>query len=89
MIKYPDGREYNGEFKHGNPHGKGVFKYDDGTEYNGEFKEGKRHGNGVLKYADGAEYNGEFKNGLICSEEFEEVTVLIQKNRKRKHESGN
>jgi hypothetical protein len=39
-MNYPDGRQYTGEFKEGEPTGRGTMIYPDGKKVNGEFKAG-------------------------------------------------
>jgi hypothetical protein len=41
--------EYDGERKHGLPHGKGIEKSDNGYYYEGGFINGEKHGCGILK----------------------------------------
>ena len=57
-----DGYKYSGEWKDGEPYGKGTETDADGGKYVGEFKDGKRHGQGTLTSADGRQYVGEFKD---------------------------
>jgi hypothetical protein len=40
----PQGFFYNGEWKQGKPHGKGLRKYEDKTTYEGQFESGVRQG---------------------------------------------
>lgn len=35
MLRFPDGRLYNGEWKNGLKSGKGVFQWPDGRKYDG------------------------------------------------------
>lgn len=44
MIKYPDGRIYQGEFLNDMKHGKGVYTWPNGKIYDGEWKEDMYHG---------------------------------------------
>ncbi len=41
---------YEGSFKKGNPHGKGIYYYSNGAVYEGGFLNGKRHGKGKLSF---------------------------------------
>jgi uncharacterized caspase-like protein len=43
-----DNFRYNGEFKDGLPHGRGLYLTSRGQRYEGEFKEGKFYGEGVF-----------------------------------------
>jgi hypothetical protein len=64
-VEHADGTQFStfdGEFKDGKKHGRGVLTLSSGTKYDGEWQDGKRHGWGVFKYADGATYEGEWKD---------------------------
>ena len=65
VYKWPDGREYEGNLKHGKMHGKGVYKWPDGVVYDGNFANGRRTGKGVYKWPDGRVYKGDFVNGKM------------------------
>jgi hypothetical protein len=58
------GNLYEGDFKDGKRHGRGVGTFIDDTIYTGEFKDDSLTGKGVATYASGDKYVGEFKNGL-------------------------
>lgn len=52
---------YQGRFKNGNWHGKGLLRYKNGDFYSGSFEDGYRSGKGHYKsITDGWEYNGEW-----------------------------
>jgi hypothetical protein len=55
---------YEGEFKAGRKHGKGVKSWPNGDRYEGEFKEDEKHGYGTYTWGRGAwqgeRYEGEF-----------------------------
>jgi hypothetical protein len=55
---------YNGEWKNGKRHGRGVIKYDTTGQncYEGEWREGKRHGDGMIFYASGNKFAGKWEN---------------------------
>ena len=59
------GERYEGEFRDGREHGRGVLTFADGKRrYEGEFREGKYHGHGVLIFANGTRrYEGEWREG--------------------------
>jgi hypothetical protein len=59
---YPNG-VYVGEFRNGQPNGRGTFAYADGGKYVGELRDGMPNGQGTATYADGEECVGEFQNG--------------------------
>ena len=46
MSKWANGRTYKGQWKNGNPYGRGVYTYPDGRVYDGEFMNGVKHGQG-------------------------------------------
>ena len=54
MYRFADGSVYEGEWKEGKYHGRGVMRSADGAVYEGEFQGGKMHGVGVMRYADGS-----------------------------------
>jgi hypothetical protein len=59
-----NGHVYVGEWKQGNPLGKGILVYPNGDLYKGYFIDGLCHGPGTLTREDGAvKYDGEWKNG--------------------------
>ncbi|MDQ7825394.1 MAG: hypothetical protein RDV48_21515 [Candidatus Eremiobacteraeota bacterium] len=64
VMKWSDGRKYEGALKDGKEHGKGVFTWKDGTRYEGDFVFGVITGKGVITSKDGKKYEGEFKHGL-------------------------
>ena len=56
--------DYEGEWKDGKKHGKGICKGSDGSvEYDGEWKDDKWHGKGTRNYDDGDVYKGEWRAG--------------------------
>lgn len=46
VYKNADNYVYKGNWKDGNPHGKGIEKLRNGSYYEGEFKNGLKHGKG-------------------------------------------
>ena len=60
---WPDGRQYEGAFVGGRPHGIGTETLVDGESYVGGWKQGMRDGRGVLTFVDGGRYEGSFQNG--------------------------
>jgi hypothetical protein len=55
---------YDGQWKDGLMHGKGVYIFQSGAIYDGDFLDGKQHGKGVIIYCNGASYEGDWKFGL-------------------------
>ena len=39
MYQWPDGNQYEGEWKNNLMQGKGVYTWNDGSKYEGEFNE--------------------------------------------------
>jgi len=64
VMKWTDGRKYEGNLKNGKENGKGVFTWKDGTRYEGDFVDGVISGKGVITSKDGKKYEGEFRHGL-------------------------
>ena len=64
VMKWTDGRKYEGELKNGRENGHGVFTWKDGTRYEGGFEDGVMSGKGVITHKDGRKYEGEFAHGL-------------------------
>ena len=62
-FKWPNGDQYNGEWKNEKPHGLGTFKWVDGTKYIGDWKFGLEDGQGTVTWANGDKYIGGRKNG--------------------------
>mmetsp|Transcript_31626 Transcript_31626/g.104629 ORF Transcript_31626/g.104629 Transcript_31626/m.104629 type:complete len:529 (+) Transcript_31626:298-1884(+) len=58
-------RIYEGEWRHGREHGRGIlFSRDRTTVYDGEFADGKLHGRGTYYLPSGAVYSGEFRENM-------------------------
>lgn len=67
IVKYSDGKHYEGDFKDGEKSGRGFFKWNDSNFYEGGYMRGKKHGKGKLM-RDGIVYEGNFKNGVMDGE---------------------
>ena len=52
-MTYPNGNKYEGEWKDGMMHGKGVLTDLDGNKYEGEWEKGEMHGTGKMTYKNG------------------------------------
>jgi hypothetical protein len=63
-YRWPDGREYDGEWRDGLPHGQGSETLPDGERYTGAWAAGHRDGLGELLPAGGGLYEGEFRGGV-------------------------
>lgn len=63
-YRWPDGREYDGTWRVGVPHGMGSEQLSNGDSYRGMWREGRRHGHGELTTPQGTHYVGDFVNGL-------------------------
>jgi hypothetical protein len=62
VMKYSDGRVYNGEWKDGRWHGKGRAAFSNGDVFDGMYCEDQRHGLGIYQWNDGREFTGGFVN---------------------------
>ncbi len=69
-MRYPDGTEYRGEWKHGDWHGQGTLLKPDGSEYRGGFHSGVPHGKGIYIYGKGRRKRVVFENGNLVSSEW-------------------
>lgn len=58
-LTFVSGNVYEGDFKDGLKHGKGVF-IGKGKKYEGEYVEGKKHGYGEYTDTDGSIYKGNY-----------------------------
>jgi hypothetical protein len=63
-YRWPDGREYDGEWRDGMPHGQGSEIRPDGERYTGAWVAGRREGLGELLPGGGGLYQGEFGDGV-------------------------
>jgi len=61
-MTYVGGDSYNGDWKSGKKHGRGIFTMSYVSSYNGDWKDDKRHGKGTLKYVNGDIYDGDWKS---------------------------
>ena len=64
MLIFNDGSIYEGEFKYGQPNGRGMQVFPTGHKkeiefYAGAFSLGQPFGKGFIQYADGNQYDGE------------------------------
>ncbi|MEE4298529.1 MAG: hypothetical protein V2J24_03710 [Pseudomonadales bacterium] len=63
VLRWADGRVYEGDFVAGLPEGHGELRWPDGTRYVGAFEHGLPEGQGQLRTPDGLEYVGRFLAG--------------------------
>ncbi|CAD8120820.1 unnamed protein product [Paramecium sonneborni] len=59
---WPDGAQYEGQWKDDKAQGKGIFKHADGDIYDGEWENDKANGYGTYIHADGSKYEGLWKD---------------------------
>jgi hypothetical protein len=57
--------KYEGEYRDGQRHGKGIYTFPSGKKYEGEFRFGEFHGQGILKTRAGSSFSGYFKGGYL------------------------
>ena len=62
VMTFDNGDRYEGEYRYGEFHGRGVYTWADGKRYEGEYRDNKRHGRGVYTWADGKRYEGEYRD---------------------------
>lgn len=65
LQKWPGQSSYDGDWEHGEKHGKGIYTSSTST-YDGKWAEGLRHGVGKQLYHNGDEYSGTWFKGQ-CS----------------------
>ena len=63
LYKWPDGRQYEGNYVDDKKDGYGVYTYPDGRCYKGQWKNGKQHGEGLFISPEGIQRKGEWKLG--------------------------
>ena len=55
---------YEGDWKEGKIHGKGVYLWKDKSRFEGEYVDGQKEGDGIFTYASGKKYVGQWKGGV-------------------------
>lgn len=58
---FASGNQFEGEFRGGSRHGRGVFCFTSGAQYDGHWVKGLKHGFGKFTYPDGSFYCGDWK----------------------------
>ena len=58
LANYPNGDQYNGEYKDGTRQGHGKYVYANGDRYEGAFVENRKHGIGRFTTKEKGEYYG-------------------------------
>ena len=66
--KYPNGDQYDGEWKNKAPNGMGVMIYANGEIYSGYWTNGIKNGLGTMRFLSGDEYLGNWENDKISGE---------------------
>ena len=57
---FPEGRTYEGDWRHDKMHGFGTITFPSGNTYTGEFNNDQKHGFGVFSFPEGSWYEGEY-----------------------------
>ena len=66
--KYPNGDQYDGEWKNKAPNGMGVMIYANGEIYSGYWTNGIKNGQGTMRFLNGDDYLGNWVDDKICGE---------------------
>lgn len=64
IMRWPDGREYQGQFKFDRMHGTGSMSWPDGTRYVGQYCNDRKEGIGKIQMPDGSRFEGNFYKGM-------------------------
>ena len=56
---------YEGEYKHGEKNGKGIYYYPNGAKYEGDFVRNQKEGNGVFHWDDKTRWEGTWVNNKM------------------------
>ena len=65
IYKWGDGKTYEGNWEHGEMHGKGKFIWPDGRKFDGNYRFGKKYGMGTFYYKDGRSIYGNWIDGKL------------------------
>ena len=63
-YSWANGDKYEGLFKDGMKHGRGLYTYKNGRSYRGDYVNDKFEGYGTYTFAKGNRYEGMWKEGL-------------------------
>jgi len=64
VMRWSDGREYQGQFEFDKMHGEGTMSWPSGEVYSGQYLNNKKEGIGKLTMADGSRFEGNFHGGV-------------------------
>ena len=69
QVQYPNGDQYDGDFKNGIREGEGTMTYGEtGNKYEGQWKNNLKDGIGKMTFGTEGEYTGHFTKGKRCGE---------------------
>ena len=69
QVQYPNGDQYDGDFKNGIREGEGTMTYGEtGNKYEGQWKNNLKDGIGKMTFGTDAEYTGHFTQGKRCGQ---------------------
>lgn len=63
VMRWQDGREYQGEFENDKMHGDGSMTWPNGDKYVGQYCHDRKEGIGKMMFADGSRYEGNWYKG--------------------------
>lgn len=63
IMRWPDGKQYEGDFKFDNMDGEGSMSWPDGAMYVGQYRNNLKEGIGKLTFPDGSRFEGNFYRG--------------------------
>jgi len=63
-INWPNGCVFEGQFRHDDATGFGVFSWPDGRRYQGCWSDSRMHGQGRMEWSDGRAFEGQFRDDM-------------------------
>merc|ERR1711924_274013 len=66
MMRWSDGRKYEGNWLEGHMHGFGTFHWPDGRNFSGQWVTGRQHGTGIVRNVRGSERQCLWKEGVFA-----------------------